>query len=66
MKLSADHGKLVLMGQRRFEEFTPHQIVTFLNQVLKTQGIIVGLRQIDSSFELSIYDADAKPEHGDS
>ncbi len=56
MKVSADHEKLVMLGQRRFSGFTPYQVVTFLNQILKEQGIIVGLRQLGDDTELTIYD----------
>ncbi|AUW93680.1 MAG: hypothetical protein C7B44_03610 [Sulfobacillus thermosulfidooxidans] len=56
MKVSADHEKLVALGQRRFNGFTPYQVVTFLNQVLKERGVIFGLRQLGEDNELTIYD----------
>ncbi|MDA8193342.1 MAG: DUF4264 family protein [Thermaerobacter sp.] len=59
MKISANHDKLVLLGQHRFTGFTPYQVVTFLNQVLKARGLIVGLRQVDGDNELTIYDSEA-------
>lgn len=62
MKLSAQHEKLTTLAQRRFAGFTPHQVVTFLNQSLKERGLIFGLRQFDDDWELTVYDADAKPE----
>lgn len=58
MKVSAAHEKLVSLGQRRFKGFTPYQVVTFLNQTLKDQGLIFGLRQFGEEFELTVYDAD--------
>lgn len=60
MKVSAQHDKLVTLAQRRFDGFTPYQVVTFLNQSLKGRGLIFGLRQFDSEWELTVYDADAK------
>lgn len=56
LNVSADHDKLITMGQRRFNGFTPYQVVTFLNQVLKEQGFIFGLRQFDADYELTVYD----------
>jgi hypothetical protein len=56
MKVSAGHQKLTLLAQKRFEGFTPHQVVTFLNQSLKNEGFIFGLRQFDQEWELVIYD----------
>lgn len=56
MKIAADHQKLAILGQRRFRGFTPHQVVTFLNQVLKERGVIFGLRQFDGDYEVTIYD----------
>ncbi len=56
MKVSADHEKLVALGQRRFTGFTPYQVVTFLNQILKERGVIFGLRQLGDDNELTIYD----------
>lgn len=44
------------MGQRRFTGFTPYQVVTFLNQVLKDEGFIFGLRQFETDYELTVYD----------
>ncbi|MDA8204562.1 MAG: DUF4264 family protein [Thermaerobacter sp.] len=57
MKISAQHDKLTLLAQRRFEGFTPYQVVTFLNQSLKSRGLIFGLRQFGDDFELTVYDA---------
>lgn len=57
MKVSAQHDKLIKIAQRRFDGFTAHQVVTFLNQSLKDQGFIFGLRQFDNDWELTIYDA---------
>ncbi|CAB1128746.1 protein of unknown function [Candidatus Hydrogenisulfobacillus filiaventi] len=58
LQLAARHEKLMILGQRRFTNgFSAYQVVTFLNQVLKERGFIVGLRQIDEDFELTIYDA---------
>ena len=54
--MSADHDKLITRGQRRFTGFTPYQVVTFLNQVLKEEGFIFGLRQFDTDYELTVYD----------
>ncbi|MHB1955892.1 MAG: DUF4264 family protein [Sulfobacillus sp.] len=62
MNVSADHEKLITLAQRRFNGFTPHQVVTFLNQVLKERGFIFGLRQLDSDYELTIYDIRAQDE----
>ncbi len=45
-----------MLGQRRFNGFTPYQVVTFLNQILKERGVIFGLRQLDEDNELTIYD----------
>lgn len=59
MKVSANHEKLVTLGQRRFDGFTPHQVVTFLNQVLKGRGLIFGIRQVENHYEMTIYDAEA-------
>lgn len=59
MKVSANHEKLVTLGQHRFSGFTPYQVVTFLNQVLKERGLIVGLRQVDGDNELTVYDGQA-------
>lgn len=56
MGIAADHDKLITLGQRRFEGFVPHQVVTFLNQVLKDRGLIVGLRKFDQDYEITIYD----------
>ncbi len=56
MNVSADHEKLITLAQRRFDGFTPYQVVTFLNQVLKERGFIFGLRQMASDYELTIYD----------
>lgn len=56
MKVSAAHEKLTLLAQKRFKGFTPHQVVTFLNQSLKGQGLIFGLRQFDEEWELTVYD----------
>ncbi|MCY0880370.1 MAG: DUF4264 family protein [Firmicutes bacterium] len=56
MKVAADHEKLLTVAQRRFTGFTPHQVVTFLNQTLKERGLIFGLRQMDDAYELSVYD----------
>lgn len=58
MKLSAQHAKLTRLAQRRFDGFRPHQVVTFLNQSLKEQGLIFGLRQFDDEWELTVYDAE--------
>lgn len=57
MKVSAQHEKLQSVAQRRFDGFTPHQVVTFLNQSLKDRGLIFGIRQFDDDWELTIYDA---------
>ncbi len=62
MKLSAQHGKLTTIAQRRFEGLTPYQVVTFLNQSLKDRGLIFGLRQFDEDWELTVYDAAASSE----
>lgn len=59
MKIAADHQKLTALGQRRFHGFTPHQVVTFLNQTLKERGVIFGLRLLDGDYEITIYDVDA-------
>ncbi len=56
LRLAADHGHLVALGQRRFSGFTPYQVVTFLNQVLKDEGLVFGLRQFGEDFELTVYD----------
>lgn len=56
MKVSAQHAKLTLLAQKRFEGFTPHQVVTFLNQALKGRELIFGLRQFDEDWELTVYD----------
>ncbi len=61
MKVSAQHAKLTTLAQRRFDGFTPHQVVTFLNQSLKERGLIFGLRQFDDDWELTIYDAGQNP-----
>lgn len=61
MKVSAQHAKLITLAQRRFDGFTPYQVVTFLNQSLKERGLIFGLRQFDDDWELTIYDADQVP-----
>ena len=58
-KLAANHEKLRVLGQRRFNGFTPYQVVTFLNQVLKERGLIFGLRQFEGEFELTVYDAES-------
>jgi len=55
-KVSADHEKLMVLGQRRFTGFTAYQVVTFLNQILKEREIIFGLRQVGDDFELTVYD----------
>ncbi len=57
MKVSAQHQKLIAIAQRRFDGFTPYQVVTFLNQSLKEKGLIFGLRQFDGEWELTVYDA---------
>lgn len=57
MKVSAQHDKLTMLAQRRFEGLTPYQVVTFLNQSLKARGLIFGLRQFDDDWELTVYDA---------
>ncbi|MCL6561695.1 MAG: YpmA family protein [Firmicutes bacterium] len=62
MRVAADHEKLTVLGQRRFSGFTPHQVVTFLNVVLKERGLIFGLRQLDGEYEVTIYDAGTKRE----
>ena len=54
--MAADHDKLITRGQRRFNGFTPYQVVTFLNQVLKDEGFIFGLRQFETDYELTVYD----------
>lgn len=59
MKISADHAKLVALGQRRFNGFTPHEVVTFLNQILKGRGIVFGLRQLADEYEVTVYDTGA-------
>lgn len=56
MKVTAQHDKLTTLAQRRFEGFTPYQVVTFLNQSLKSRGLIFGLRQFDKDWELTVYD----------
>jgi len=60
MKISAQHAKLVTIAQRRFEGFTPSQVVTFLNQSLKERGLIFGIRQFNDDWEITIYDANAQ------
>ncbi|PSR35427.1 MAG: hypothetical protein C7B46_00080 [Sulfobacillus benefaciens] len=62
MNVSADHEKLITLAQRRFDGFTPYQVVTFLNQVLKERGFIFGLRQMASDYELTIYDINSHDE----
>ncbi|MBX5466655.1 MAG: YpmA family protein [Firmicutes bacterium] len=62
MRVAAEQEKLTVLGQRRFVGFTPHQVVTFLNVVLKERGLIFGLRQLDGDYELTIYDAGRKRE----
>lgn len=57
MKVSAQHDKLIALAQRRFDGFTPYQVVTFLNQSLKEKGLIFGLRQFEDEWELTVYDA---------
>jgi hypothetical protein len=64
MKVSAQHEKLLSLAQRRFDGFTPHQVVTFLNQSLKGRGLIFGLRQFDDDWELTIYDAHTEKKDG--
>lgn len=63
ISLAASHEKLVALGQRRFSGgFPPHQVVTFLNQVLRDRGLIAGIRQTDGEYELTIYDCgDGRP-----
>ena len=53
----ADHERLKLLGQKLFERFDAPHVVTFLNQTLKERQIIFGVRLVDGSYELSVYDA---------
>lgn len=54
-RVSADHDKLTVLGQRRFHGFVAYQVVTFLNQLLKDHGIIFGLRETGGEVELTVY-----------
>ena len=59
--LAANHEKLIMLGQRRLgSTFTPHVVVTFLNQVLRERGLVAGVRLVDNEYELSIYDTTSK------
>ena len=64
MSVRGDHDRLQVLGERLFEAFEPGQVVTFLNQTLKTRGLIFGVRRVRDGYELTVYDAE-NPRHPD-